>query len=890
MTGIPDPWGSPLYDLLVAACGRAENHHAAYERTGRTAELDLAINGFAAVLEVARNVDVRGAALNGLGVALWSRYERSGAPADLDAAVDLFRDALALYPDERTPATPSFHANLSGVLRLRWRSTRSEADLLASVDEIRCSVAATSPSDRRMCWRLNHLADGLLSVALHHDDSSALREAVGLFRQALDQAGPGDDVAGLRSNLGEALRLDYLSGGGRDRSLLDDAVAQARQALAASRDPALRPRFQSNLALVLLDRYHARHRSDDLAEAAALARAAVEATPKGHPNRAERLLVLSGIERTTTPGAAPRRRAVRRMVKAAHAAAAAVPDGHQLRADALVNEGAALAFQAAQGDVAAYGDAISVFRTVALDETAAVRARVSAARQWANCALARTGVRDVGPALEPFALAVELLPRTAPRRVTHADRARRLASFSGLARDAAACAVAAGDPAGALRLLEHGRGVLLGQALDARTELVGLREVRPDLAERFEVLRFALDRPEGTGFSSGPAVGTLPGEERHASALAWDVLLDEIRAVPGFAGFLRPPEVDDLVTAARRHGPIVVVNVSGLRSDALLIADGTVVTLPLRLDLADLVDRAREFRSATTMAEHPGLPADARAEARRTVAEMLEWLWAVVAEPVLATLTPPEGSRLWWVPTGPLGTLPLHAAAPEAGPGVLDRVVSSYVPTVRGLVTAWDTAPAARPAGPLVVAVPSEPGVPGLPGVPAETAKLTARFPGSTVLTGEHATRQAVLDALPRHAWAHFACHAVSAADGAADGHLVLHDHAAAPLTVADIARLRLAHADLAYLSACDTGVPEEDLGDEALHVAGACHMAGFRHVIATLWSVRDTLAPAVADDFYAALGSSDTAAHALQHTVRDLRAVHPDSPAGWAPYVHVGP
>jgi CHAT domain-containing protein len=147
-----------------------------------------------------------------------------------------------------------------------------------------------------------------------------------------------------------------------------------------------------------------------------------------------------------------------------------------------------------------------------------------------------------------------------------------------------------------------------------------------------------------------------------------------------------------------------------------------------------------------------------------------------------------------------------------------------------------------------------------------------------------------VLDALPRHAWAHFACHAVSAADGAADGHLVLHDNATAPLTVADIARLRLAHADLAYLSACDTGVPEEGLGDEALHVAGACHMAGFRHVIATLWSVRDTLAPAVADDFYATLGASGTAALALHHAVCNLRAAHRDSPAVWAPWVHVGP
>jgi CHAT domain-containing protein len=167
---------------------------------------------------------------------------------------------------------------------------------------------------------------------------------------------------------------------------------------------------------------------------------------------------------------------------------------------------------------------------------------------------------------------------------------------------------------------------------------------------------------------------------------------------------------------------------------------------------------------------------------------------------------------------------------------------------------------------------------------------LTDRFPGRTLLTGDHAVRAAVLDALPRHPWVHFACHAVSAADGATDGHLVLHDHATRPLTVADIARLRLDRADLAYLSACDTGVPHADLGDEALHVAGACRMAGFRHVVGTLWELRDAYAAAVATDFYGELTGVDDAAQALHDAVRKLRAAHPDRPELWAPYVHVGP
>jgi tetratricopeptide (TPR) repeat protein len=880
----------------------AEEHHEAYERTGRLAELDLAIAGFTGVLDQARNVDIRSAAANGLGVALWSRYERFGDLSDLNRAIDLFREALAMYPDEQTPATPSFHANLAGVLRQRWRRTGSVTDLDESVVEIRAALAMTSPGDPRRSWRLNNLADGLFALSLRHDDSSALAEAVDLLRQAVECAGPGDDVAGMLANLAEALRLRYRSTGGRHRALLDEAVTRAREALAAAAPThPLRPRFQSNLALILLDRYAVQRRPADLAEAAALARDAVDATPAGHPNRAERLLILSGIRRMELDrGVDPKRprptwrgrRAVRRMVKLAREAMAAIPEGHYLRADALLNEGSAQAFQAVSGDPAAFEAAIAAFRRVATDPVAPVRARVQAAWQWANTTLLHSAGRDLAAARGAFDLAVTLLPRVAPRHITHADRERQLAAFSGLARDAAAAALTAGDSEGALRLLEHGRGVLLRHALDARTEVTGLRERRPDLADRFEALRSTLDLPEGAGFTSGDAGAGLSGEDRHALAREWDRLLDEIRGLPGFAGFLRPPPVDDLLAATAEHGPIAVLNISGLRCDALLLAAGECRTMPLPVNLDDLAGRARRFRAAIAAAGHAGLPSRVREDARDTVAETLRWLWTAVTGPVLDALDLPAGARLWWVPTGPLTTLPLHAAGSPGSPSVLDRVTSSYAPTVRSLVAAWrtrGTGPDNEPA-PLVVAMPTTPDLPDLPHVRTETAMLAGRFPGATVLRGEQAVRAAVLDALPRHAWVHFACHAVSAADAAADGHLVLHDHATAPLTVADIARLRLPEAQLAYLSACDTGVPEEDLGDEALHIAGACQMAGFRHVVGTLWAIRDATAPAVAADFYAALTTADAAAAALHHAVRALRDAHPDQPALWAPYIHVGP
>ncbi|MGH3647167.1 MAG: hypothetical protein ACRDTM_08320, partial [Micromonosporaceae bacterium] len=85
--------------------------------------------------------------------------------------------------------------------------------------------------------------------------------------------------------------------------------------------------------------------------------------------------------------------------------------------------------------------ALAGFRQLALDEAAPVSLRVAAAWRWAATELGTGAEPDWTQALRPFKVAVGLLPRTAPRHVGHADRARVLAGFAGLASDAAGCAI-----------------------------------------------------------------------------------------------------------------------------------------------------------------------------------------------------------------------------------------------------------------------------------------------------------------------------------------------------------------------------------------------------------------------------------------------------------------
>jgi CHAT domain-containing protein len=71
--------------------------------------------------------------------------------------------------------------------------------------------------------------------------------------------------------------------------------------------------------------------------------------------------------------------------------------------------------------------------------------------------------------------------------------------------------------------------------------------------------------------------------------------------------------------------------------------------------------------------------------------------------------------------------------------------------------------------------------------------------------------------------------------------------------------------------------------------------LAGYPHVIGTLWEIDDGIAVEVAESFYRELRSDDRlvdvrrSAHAISQAVRAVRARYPESPDLWAAYIHAG-
>lgn len=210
--------------------------------------------------------------------------------------------------------------------------------------------------------------------------------------------------------------------------------------------------------------------------------------------------------------------------------------------------------------------------------------RAHAARYWG---IAATFKPDWDQAVEGYGLAIELVTLAVPWELDRADQEFLLGEFVGLGSAAAAAAIEAGDVERAVQLFEQGRAILFSQILDSRSDITELRKAHDALADRFVRCRTKVNQPDPqqANVPSGGTVGSTASQHnadsRRAAAAGFQSILSEIRALPGFERFLAPRNVDELLAAADL-GPVVLVNIASLRSDALVIAGGGVESIPLQ--------------------------------------------------------------------------------------------------------------------------------------------------------------------------------------------------------------------------------------------------------------------------------------------------------------------
>lgn len=786
---------------------------------------------------------------------LLAKTLRDGDPAALEEAIELLREAIPMTPEDH-PQVCRRLANLGVALRTRAERTGASADLDEAIAVDRDALALFFVTDRERPGQLSNLGLDLRRRFERTKNLADLDAAIELGREAVRTADPGQSNLALwLSNLGSALAIRVEHTGEEhtgEVNALDEAVVAFERAvsLTPQGDPA-RARYEGNLGRALRTRALRADDPRDLDQSIERLRRSIAACPENDPNLVDRL---------TSLGSALRQR------------------------------------HAGGGSDADRDEGLTALRRAARLADAPPRQRAAAARKWGIWAAVLQRWED---AADGFSAATALLGDVAPRGLARSDQEHELSALTGLGPDGAAVCLNAGAPRRAVELFEQGRGVLLGQALGARAHVAELAEAHPRHAAAFVALRDSLEGiPDGSGRAS------VDGRRELSRKL--DTELRAIRVLPGFTRFDLPPTFEELAAIAG-DAPVVLLNVSPLRSDALLLTADGLDVVPLPEATPDAVrEQVVAFVGALWDLEQPSLAQQPPETGEARLAKVLAWLWDAVTGPVLARLglggPPAVGApwpRIWWCPSHLLTVLPLHAAGRvetrfDASPkAVLDRVVCSTTPSLRALVHARRTTVRQGRADErlLVVAMPETPGAADLPGIRAEAEALRELFDDEvTILMGSEATRDAVLARLARFRWAHFACHGTSDPIAASSGGLLLDDHERQPFTVLDVARLALDDQELAFLSACSTARPSARLPDESIHIGAGFLLAGYRSVIATLWHVEDRAAERLTRAVYRRLAVGDAGpAQALHEAVRRERALAAERPSTWAAHVHFG-
>ncbi|KAI8686541.1 CHAT domain-containing protein [Fusarium keratoplasticum] len=582
-----------------------------------------------------------------LGNCLQTRFMLTNSVQDLDEALALARNAVECTPQD-SAELGSIVCDLAARLEMRHEMTGSLSDLDESIEILRSFLQSTSGRTTSRGELLQALGNRIGSRYDLSGSMADLEESIKLSRQAIDET-PSTNPRAIElarqlvqapvHPLDHSQRQEYLEQLSSALSLraedsgdltdLDEAVELAREAKATTPTDHLSwPMILSSLGLVLGKRFKKTQDIADLNEAIELALQAASSLGEGHPNRAENLSLAAALLNVKF-----------RVTRAEN-------DSQQ---------------------------ATSLLQEALLQAEAPVGTRINAG---SDLALRCFVDENWEQAYEAAKLTTSLINQQGLRSIPNSDKQELLKRTGGLSSTAAALALHHGeDPLTALSLLEKGRGVIALSLDEINADVTDLGENYPNLATNFVRLRSQLMKVETKTEERERSTWSVERNPRYEAGNKFEKLLLEIRQQPGFENFLLAPDESEVRYAAR-HGPIVIINATAVRCDAILVETHQVRSLPL--PLFNYKDTFEHVRNDTLKSS-----------------QALEWLWHCIASPVLTALgfnQPPSNNawpHVWWVTTGLLTKFPIHAAGLHSkcsSETVIDRVISSYHTSVQAII------------------------------------------------------------------------------------------------------------------------------------------------------------------------------------------------------------
>ncbi|KZP26318.1 hypothetical protein FIBSPDRAFT_1040863 [Athelia psychrophila] len=886
-----------------------------FEQLGQMADLEQSIIYYRDTLELRPpGHPDRSTALSNLANALRTRFERLGRMADLEQSIIYYRDILELGPPGH-PDRPASLNNLANALQTRFAQLGQMADLEQAIIYYRDSLELCPPGHPDRSNSLGNLAYALFTRCYQLGLMADLEQSIIYQRDALELRPSGHTHRSTSlDNLAIALFIRFEQWG--QMADLEQSIIYQRDALEL-RPPGHPDRSNSlgNLAIALQSRFERLGQMADLEQSIIYQRDALELRPPGRPDRPAPLANLANALRTRFEQLG-QMADLEQSIIYQRDALELCPPGHPHRSDSLNSLATALQIRFEQlGQMADVEEAVELLQSGA-DDTSDTPAR----RYHCACDLVDILTKhNQVLLLDTYELALNLLqlvltvyPDVELRR--KALSAGRLSPT--LVMSAAAHAIGKGQPEKAVEMLEQGRGMLYSNFRGYRQPVEAVRQYNSALADRFKATSEELEALATSSLlGSDKLLGQSSHESMTVSEARWkrqrelnlesEDIIQQIRRLPGHEHFLKAVPFSDLQNAAA-EGPVIIVNVAELRSDAIILHQGEPpIILPMHpqngqsvyltfLDLSKQLFEGRGKDGFSRLLE-------------KTILKKLDELLVTPVLEKLESLHMPKKSRIWWCPTSALCALPIHAAGK-----LPNKYISSYTPTLSALISARKVpaVPNASESNPSLLAI-------VYPGHPPKTKdehddrlhtvdeeyeviKTAAQAGQGRDVVRPDPTREAALAQLLRHRWVHFACHGRLNTSEPFQSAFELQNY---PLSLSDVLHARLPNADFAFLAACDSATSggTTDTPDESLHLAAAVQFCGIRSVVGTLWPMADVDGPRVAEVFYKHMfkgNDSRKSAEALHKVITTMR--HKTGPwedtmgegeplQRWANYIHIG-
>ncbi|KAL5623726.1 hypothetical protein FOBRF1_002976 [Fusarium oxysporum] len=827
-------------------------------------------------LSVADSLDDDGCE-SALALALWIDFRARGGMEKLDEAVDLatriaqhrspggadsadLQTCLDSVLKALSAMMPNTNVTLQIALLLSASSAYiSKAERYGDLENVQLAVRYASDAkdlaeDRMLDVDVSASLDLTLSqaLALRYHRLQALEdlaEAVETLQHARVTASEHFLFPTVLNNLGETLRLQFSRT--RNAECLIDAIGALEEALlmASAKDPA-KAMYRSNLSLSLYDLFEVTKESETLDSSIESSENAIEETNIGNTQLPERLNVngsLYAARFELSNEDSDMTKAISQTQAAIDASPADNPQcanyynnlgGYLMRRSLARESKDKETSRRSKEDMEASHEA---YKHLLHMSGATPLQRVLAGYSDSSIAFNHG---DLKGAEEMMHEAIEMLPKISPLALDRLDQEYALSGISGLSSYATSIALEAGcDAPHVLQLQEAGRGIIASLAISARNDISDLEAKAPEIAAEYKKCRDLLtSQPPVLSFISERANSTGPhGMDTYELNKTLDKLEDKIRReVPGFANFQQPLSTEDLKKLANK-GPVVSFNVSHIRSDAFIISQTDIISIPLPdLKEEDLTNNAKLFLEEPMITKGSLRTKNTR---NTSLLGVLKWLWDVAVRPVLEALgihqSPADKKlpRIWWTASGLMALMPIHAAGyhtSDAAPNTFNFVIPSYTTTLRALAYARENEWKPLRGTDCEFAFIASPNNAGskAPLTVEESARelddVVRQHCRTQVLVGP--TKHETLGILESCNAVYFGCHGESTSTQPCKSYLQLGIDAESHLTIQEIQGSRHQKAQLAYLSACSTAnVSARDLVDEVVHIAGAFSLLGFR-------------------------------------------------------------